>query len=69
MSEEYQIKKLIKISSPESDKKTYEAGLDKAEHDTCVEISTQAAIKEMMLPGLLAILSPVIVGKFAGPEA
>ena len=28
----------------------------------CVEISTQAAIKEMMLPGLLAIVSPIIIG-------
>ena len=46
----------------EADKKTYEAGLDKAEHGKCVEISTQAAIKEMMLPGLLAIVSPVIIG-------
>jgi len=53
----------------DSDKATYEAGLDKAEHGKCVEISTQAAIKEMMMPGLLAILTPVIVGKFAGPEA
>ena len=53
----------------DTDKKIYEAGLDKAEHGKCVEISTQAAIKEMMLPGLLAILTPVIVGKIAGPEA
>ena len=53
----------------EADKAIYEAGLDKAEHGKCVEISTQSAIKEMMMPGLLAILTPVIVGKFAGPEA
>tara|TARA_B110001454_G_scaffold84566_1_gene81308 strand:+ start:2764 stop:4920 length:2157 start_codon:yes stop_codon:yes gene_type:complete len=52
----------------ESDKKTYEAGLDKAEHGKCVEISTQAAIKEMMLPGLLAILTPVVVGYLFGAE-
>lgn len=52
-----------------TDKKTYEAGLDKAEHGKCVEISTQAAIKEMVMPGLLAVLTPVIVGKFAGAEA
>tara|TARA_B100000902_G_C27307753_1_gene916527 strand:+ start:744 stop:2852 length:2109 start_codon:yes stop_codon:yes gene_type:complete len=51
------------------DKATYEAGLDKADHGKCVEISTQAAIKEMMLPGLLAVFTPVIVGLFAGPEA
>jgi len=53
----------------EKDRATYEAGLDKAEHGKCVEISTQAAIKEMMLPGLLAVLTPVVVGKLAGPEA
>ena len=51
-----------------SDKKIYENGLDKAEHDKCVEISTQAAIKEMIMPGLLAVLTPVVVGYFAGPE-
>ena len=34
-----------------------------------MEISTQSAIKEMMLPGLLAILTPVIVGGVFGPEA
>ncbi len=53
----------------EKDREVYESGLDKAEHGKCVEISTQAAIKEMMLPGLLAVLTPVIVGKFAGAEA
>ena len=53
----------------EQDKKIYEAGLDKAEHGKCVEISTQAAIKEMVMPGLLAVLTPVIVGYFAGAEA
>ena len=52
-----------------NDKKVYEAGLDKAEHGKCVEISTQAAIKEMVMPGLLAVLTPVIVGKFAGAAA
>jgi len=51
------------------DKATYEAGLDKADHGKCVEISTQSAIKEMLLPGLLAVLTPVIVGKIFGPEA
>jgi len=53
----------------DEDRKIYEAGLDKAEHGKCVEISTQAAIKEMVMPGLLAVLTPVIVGYFAGPEA
>ena len=33
-----------------------------ADYKRCVDISTDAAIKEMMLPGILAILSPVVVG-------
>ncbi|MBT3299648.1 MAG: sodium-translocating pyrophosphatase [Candidatus Marinimicrobia bacterium] len=52
----------------DEEKATYEAGLDKAEHGKCVEISTQSAIKEMVLPGILAITSPVIVGFVFGAE-
>lgn len=37
-------------------------GTAKAEYSKCVEISTKAAIREMILPGLLAICTPVIVG-------
>ncbi|PID60690.1 MAG: sodium-translocating pyrophosphatase [Ignavibacteriae bacterium] len=37
-------------------------GKAEAEYSRCVEISTKAAIKEMVLPGLLAIIIPVIVG-------
>ena len=51
----------------EEDRATYELGLSKAEHGRCVEISTQSAIKEMVIPGLLAVITPVIVGSF-GPE-
>jgi K(+)-stimulated pyrophosphate-energized sodium pump len=53
----------------DEDKSTYEIGLTKAEHGRCIEISTQSAIKEMMLPGMLAVITPVVVGKFAGAEA
>ncbi len=35
----------------------------------CVEISTKAAIREMIAPGLVAILLPVLVGKFLGVTA
>ncbi len=35
----------------------------------CVEISTKAAIREMILPGVVAILVPVLVGKFVGVAA
>ena len=46
----------------DDDKSVYELGLTKADHGRCVEISTQSAIKEMVMPGLLAITTPVIVG-------
>ena len=35
----------------------------------CVEISTKAAIREMILPGVVAVLLPVLVGKFIGVKA
>jgi K(+)-stimulated pyrophosphate-energized sodium pump len=41
----------------------------KPEYEKCVAISTQASIREMVLPGALALLSPVIVGFLFGPEA
>jgi len=44
------------------DREVYELGLTKADHGRCVEISTQAAIKEMVMPGLLAVITPVVFG-------
>ena len=52
----------------DEDKAAYELGLTKAEYGRCVEISTQSAIKEMVLPGILAVTSPVLVGFVFGPE-
>ena len=52
----------------DSDRALYEDALSKAEHGRCVEISTQSAIKEMVTPGLLAVISPVVVGFVFGPE-
>jgi K(+)-stimulated pyrophosphate-energized sodium pump len=43
------------------------AGTAKAEYSKCVEISTKAAIREMILPGLMAVFVPVVVG-FASKE-
>lgn len=40
----------------------------KPEYEKCVEISTKASIREMMLPGAIALLVPVIVGFIFGPE-
>ncbi|HIF48573.1 MAG TPA: sodium-translocating pyrophosphatase [Cytophagales bacterium] len=39
-----------------------------AEYSKCVEISTQAALREMILPGLLAISVPVLIGFIGGAE-
>ncbi|GIR15493.1 putative K(+)-stimulated pyrophosphate-energized sodium pump [bacterium] len=44
------------------DREAYELGMSKADHGRCVEISTQAAIREMVMPGLLAVITPVIFG-------
>lgn len=41
-------------------------GTGKPEYDKCVEISTQASIKKMMLPGAIAIISPLIIGFMPG---
>jgi K(+)-stimulated pyrophosphate-energized sodium pump len=52
----------------EADKKIFEAADGKAEYDKCVAISTEASIREMVVPGLIAIVSPVIVGFLGGGE-
>lgn len=44
-------------------------GTGTPEYGKCVDISTQAALREMMLPGALTIVSPVIIGFLMGPEA
>ena len=46
----------------DEDRAIFEAADGKPEYGKCVEISTQSALKEMLLPGLLAILTPVAVG-------
>jgi K(+)-stimulated pyrophosphate-energized sodium pump len=50
------------------DVKTFEAADGAAEYGKCVEISTQAAIKKMVVPGLLAVLTPVAIGFGGGAE-
>ncbi len=56
------------VMSPE-DKTIFDAADGKAEYGKCVTISTQAAIRQMVVPGLLAIISPVLVGFIFGAEA
>ena len=51
-----------------ADRKIFDAADGVAEYDKCVAISTQASIKEMVLPGVLAIVVPVAVGFIGGAE-
>ena len=51
-----------------SDLKIFEEADGVAEYSKCVEISTNAALKEMIIPGLMAILVPVIIGFGGGAE-
>ncbi len=44
-------------------------GTQKPDYAKCVDISTSAAIKEMILPGLLAVISPIACGLILGAEA
>ncbi len=50
------------------DMEIFEAADGVAEYEKCVAISTQASIKEMVMPGLLAIAVPVAVGFIGGAE-
>ena len=44
-------------------------GNAKPDYKTCVAISTKAALKEMIVPGIIAVLAPLAVGFLLGPEA
>ncbi len=44
-------------------------GTGKPDYAKCVDISTGAALKEMMIPGLMAVLVPIVVGLVLGGEA
>lgn len=48
------------------DRAIFEAADGKAEYSKCVEISTQASIREMIVPGLIAVITPVIIGFVPG---
>ncbi|MEC9134599.1 MAG: sodium-translocating pyrophosphatase, partial [Bacteroidota bacterium] len=50
------------------DRAVFDAADGKADYEKCVEISTKASIKEMVMPGLLAILVPVTIGFLGGAE-
>ena len=44
-------------------------GTGKPDYKKCVAISTQAALKEMLLPGIMSVISPVLIGILLGPTA
>ena len=44
-------------------------GKAKPEYDTCVDISTKAALREMIVPGIMAVVVPVVIGLLLGAEA
>ncbi|MDD3222150.1 MAG: sodium-translocating pyrophosphatase [Clostridia bacterium] len=44
-------------------------GTDKPDYTTCVAISTSAALKEMYVPGIMAVGVPIVIGVLLGPEA
>jgi len=52
----------------EKDREAFECGTAAAEYGECVAISTNAAIKEMVRPGLLAVITPVAIGFLGGAE-
>ena len=51
------------------EKKGILEGKEKPDYSRCVAISTEAALKEMVLPGVLAIIAPLLVGILLGGEA
>ncbi len=52
----------------EEDRKIFDAAEGSAEYEKCVAISTKASIREMVLPGLLAVVVPVFIGFVGGAE-
>ncbi len=50
----------------DADRADFDAADGKAEYEKCVEISTQASIREMIIPGLLAVVVPVLFGFVPG---
>src|SRR6056297_1072562 len=51
----------------DEDRVLFDAADGKAEYEKCVAISTQASIREMIAPGLLAVIVPVLFGFLGGP--
>jgi len=43
-------------------------GKAEPDYERCIDISTQSALKEMIIPGVTAVLAPLVIGLFLGPE-
>jgi K(+)-stimulated pyrophosphate-energized sodium pump len=54
-------------ATPE-DMKIFQAAEGKAEYEKCVEISTKSSLREMVLPGILALAAPAAVGYLGGAQ-
>mgnify|MGYP000600800078 FL=1 len=52
----------------EEDQDTFETAIGKAEYEKCVAISTTASLREMVAPGVLAVVVPVAFGFLGGAE-
>ncbi len=55
-------------SWPAEDQKIMNDAMNKVEYERCIAISTRASIREMVVPGLLAIVCPVGIGFGGGTE-
>lgn len=51
------------------EKKGILEGTERPDYATCVGISTNAALHEMVVPGLMAVISPLLIGLLLGPAA
>ena len=51
---------------PAEEQKVFHEADGKAEYGKCVEISTKAAIREMVLPGIMAVVAPVVIAFLPG---
>jgi len=52
----------------DEERKVLEDADGSADYQRCVEISTKSSLKEMMLPGTLAVVTPALVGYLGGPQ-
>ena len=52
----------------DEDSKIFDDAINHVEYDRCIAISTRASIREMVIPGMLGILAPILTGFFGGPE-